>query len=193
MYCMWTVYTSKSLCTSAHILLVYCEGSTGSGRWCSTVSHSWEVAELKFKLWSTALEFFNGCTENCKRECTQRVGFFIISGCKDGLCVSGNVTEISCINGAWLGSLGSSLDSAAHLASFFMSVSPDVPMDEMASALFKALEKTTKTQIEKAISLTSAHPVLLPEAITFYRRKLTMETLAIFLYLIIKHVVRQWR
>lgn len=33
------------------------------------------------------------------------------------------------------------MDSVAHLANFFMSVSPDVPMDEMASALFKALEE----------------------------------------------------
>lgn len=52
-----------------------------------------------------------------------------------------HVTEISCINGALLGSLGSSLDSAAHLANFFMSISPDVPIAEMASALFKALKR----------------------------------------------------
>lgn len=52
-----------------------------------------------------------------------------------------HITEISCIRGALLGSLGSSLDSAAHLANFFMSVSPEAPIDEMASALFKALEK----------------------------------------------------
>lgn len=64
---------------------------------------------------------------------------------RSGLCISDRVTEISCIKGALLGSLGSSLDSAAHLANFFMSVSPDVPMDEMASALFKALEKQQKT------------------------------------------------
>lgn len=52
-----------------------------------------------------------------------------------------HVTEISCINGALLGSFGSSLDSAAHLANFFMSISPDVPIAEMASALFKALKR----------------------------------------------------
>ena len=67
-------------------------------------------------------------------------------------CVKGQVkkwhvclllhTEISCIRGALLGSFGSSLDSAAHLANFFMSVSPDVPIDEMASAFFKALKRT---------------------------------------------------
>lgn len=60
-----------------------------------------------------------------------------------GVCppLSCHITEISCIKGALLGSFGSSLDSAAHLANFFKSVSPDVPIDEMASALFKALEK----------------------------------------------------
>lgn len=63
---------------------------------------------------------------------------------RSGLCICDHVTEISCIRGALLGSLGSSLDSAAHLANFFMSVSPDVPMDEMASALFRALEKQQK-------------------------------------------------
>lgn len=64
-----------------------------------------------------------------------------------------SVTEISCIRGALLGSFGSSLDSAAHLASFFMSVSPDVPIDEMASALFNALEGKKEKEENKGGSI----------------------------------------
>lgn len=51
------------------------------------------------------------------------------------------------MRGALLGSLGSSLDSAAHLASFFMSVRPEVPMEEMASALFSALERKVAVRV----------------------------------------------
>ena len=70
--------------------------------------------------------------------------------------VSCHVTEISCIRGPLLGSLGSSLDSAAHLANFFMSVSPDVPIEEMASALFKAL-KTEVDSLRQTSSQSSLH------------------------------------
>ena len=70
--------------------------------------------------------------------------------------VSCHVTEISCIRGPLLGSLGSSLDSAAHLANFFMSVSPDVPIEEMASALFKA-RKTEVDSLRQTSSQSSLH------------------------------------
>lgn len=102
---------------------------------------------------------------------------YCISEFRNGLVISGHVTEISCIKGPLLGSLGSSLDSAAHLASFFISVSPDVPMDEMASALFKALEKQHKHKQEEQSGAWPAESALPTEAITFYKRKLTTETL----------------
>lgn len=126
-------------------LMLHCVSQPG--RW-----QSWN-----FSLWLAALAFLNSCTENCKRECMQRAGHFLIWECINGWCLSGRLTEISCINGAWLGSLGSSLDSAAHLANFFMSVSPDVPMDEMASALLKALEKQQEHQQRKQSGACPQH------------------------------------
>lgn len=51
------------------------------------------------------------------------------------------LTIIICIRAALFGSFGSSFASAAHLASFFMSFKPDVPMDAIASIFFKALKR----------------------------------------------------
>lgn len=79
---------------------------------------------------------------SCERKCKGLSHFYHYhhTTSRKGVCAQFcHVTEISCIRGALLGSFGSSLDSAAHLANFFMSVSPEVPIDEMASALFKAL------------------------------------------------------
>ena len=114
----------------------------------------------------------------------------IITPSGEVVCVqiSCHITEMSCIKGALLGSLGSSLDSAAHLANFFMSVSPDVPMDEMASALFKAL-KMKVDSMRPTLSQSSLHQdhkipgtALLKEAIPYERKSDHKEGLLTFFF-----------
>lgn len=94
-----------------------------------------------------------------KKMCVKAQPFLLLitpSGEVVRVQISCHITEMSCIKGALLGSLGSSLDSAAHLANFFMSVSPDVPIDEMASALFKAL-KMKVDSMRPTLSQSSLH------------------------------------
>lgn len=58
-----------------------------------------------------------------------------------------NLTVMSCMRAELLGSLGSSFDSAAHLANFFISVSPEAPIEDTASMLCKALQEEQKLQV----------------------------------------------